>query len=82
MDNTFLPLPAKMPTGSCGSGDLRSLMEIGSLNLFYSCLVFLVFGKRNLEGLEGAWRALGGHLVEKVKSLKPLTTRRLKAQRH
>jgi hypothetical protein len=65
---------------------LRSFREIGILNgegrkVFYSCVVFVVIGKKNLEGLEGAWRALGGHLVEEVKSLNPLTTRRLKAQR-
>jgi hypothetical protein len=58
---------------------LRSIREIGIMNVFNRCPVFHVFGKKNLEGLEGTWRALGGHLVEKIKSLKSLTTRRLKA---
>jgi hypothetical protein len=58
---------------------LEALKEIGILNdnaqeLFYGCALFLVFEKRT-------WRALGGRLVGKVKSLKALRTRRLRGQR-
>jgi hypothetical protein len=39
--------------------------------------------KKELGGyLEGTWRALGGHLGGKVKSLKAIRTRRLRGQRH